>query len=239
MTSKGHSPVDLVSAEPATSRRSLIGAFGVAGLASAAAVAVARPVSAAPTDTEAPDTTSDTESSVPTDTGASAVQSETEAPNAPTAADAASLEQAMRLELAAKRLYRDAAAALSDETAIAVAQVGEKNHEASADRFAASTGVSADRYDETFYGDNTAAFSSGDVAEFAEAAWTLENNLTATYTELFGDFESIESRKTVASMVVVNARMATVMTDLAGVFDDLDAVFEPPSEPIAFNEVPR
>ena len=48
MTPKGHSPVDLQSAEPASSRRSLIGTLGVAGLASALAVAVARPAQAAP-----------------------------------------------------------------------------------------------------------------------------------------------------------------------------------------------
>ena len=48
MTPKGHSPVDLESAQTATSRRSLVGALGVAGLASAVALAVARPVAAAP-----------------------------------------------------------------------------------------------------------------------------------------------------------------------------------------------
>jgi hypothetical protein len=48
MTPKGHSSVDLQSAEPASSRRSLIGTLGVAGLASALAVAVARPAQAAP-----------------------------------------------------------------------------------------------------------------------------------------------------------------------------------------------
>jgi len=48
MTSKGHSPVDLQSAEPATSRRRLLGALGAAGVASAAALSVTRTASAAP-----------------------------------------------------------------------------------------------------------------------------------------------------------------------------------------------
>ena len=48
MTPKGHSPVDLQPADPASSRRSLIGTLGAAGLASALAVAVARPAQAAP-----------------------------------------------------------------------------------------------------------------------------------------------------------------------------------------------
>jgi len=49
MTPKGHSPVDLHSAEPATSRRRLLGALGAAGLASAAALSITRTASAAPT----------------------------------------------------------------------------------------------------------------------------------------------------------------------------------------------
>ena len=49
MTPKGPSPVDLESAAPASSRRSLIGALGAVGLAGAAALSIARPASAAPT----------------------------------------------------------------------------------------------------------------------------------------------------------------------------------------------
>ena len=49
MTPKGHSPVDLDPAAPATSRRGLIGALGAVGLAGAAALSIARPASAAPT----------------------------------------------------------------------------------------------------------------------------------------------------------------------------------------------
>ena len=48
MTSKGHSPVDLQSAEPANSRRRLLGALGAAGLASAAALSITRTAAAAP-----------------------------------------------------------------------------------------------------------------------------------------------------------------------------------------------
>lgn len=48
MTPKGPSPVDLESAEPVSSRRRLLGALGMAGLASAAALSIARPASAAP-----------------------------------------------------------------------------------------------------------------------------------------------------------------------------------------------
>jgi hypothetical protein len=199
MTSKGHSPVDPVSAETPTSRRGLIGALGVAGLAGAAALAVARPATAAP--------------------------------HTPTAADSQLLEPAMRLERAARRLYRDAAEVLP-ESAAPVAETFAANHDAYADRFAASTGISANAYDEAFYEENARAFSTSSVTDFAVAAWTLENNLVATYTEMSNELESVQARTTVAAMTVMNARMATVLTELAGVSDDLDLVLDPPAEAI-------
>jgi hypothetical protein len=196
--------VDLESAQTATSRRSLVGALGIAGLASAVALAVARPVSAAP--------------------------------YSPTAEDSAILEQALRIELAAKMLYRDALAAGLTDKAAEVAQVFGDNHEAYADEFAAITGISADAYDEAFYEENKDKFATSDVAEFAQAAWELENNFAATYTKLFTSFEAVESQTVVASIVVINARMATVLADLAGVSSDFDLLFDPPAEIITLTE---
>ena len=196
--------MDLVSAEPATSRRSLIGALGAAGLASAAALAVARPASAAP--------------------------------NSPTEPDKAVLEQALQLELAAKLLYRDAVEAGLTDAALEVAQVFGDNHEAYADQFAAITGISADTYNETFYDELKDEFATSDAAQFAQAAWELENNFAATYTELFTGFESVESQTVVASIVVLNGRMATVLADLAGVSDQLNLVFDPPTEIVTLTE---
>jgi hypothetical protein len=204
MTPKGHSPVDLESAQTATSRRSLLGALGVAGLASAAALAVARPVSAAP--------------------------------YSPTAEDSAILEQALQIELAAKRLYGDALAAGLTDVAAQVAQTFGDNHEAYADQFAGITGISADTYDEAFYDEYKDVFATSDIAEFAQAAWELENNLAATYTKLFTSLESVESQTVVASIVVINGRMATVLADLAGVSSDLDLLFDPPAEIITLPE---
>ncbi len=204
MTPKGHSPVDLESAQTATSRRSLVGALGVAGLASAVALAVARPVSAAP--------------------------------YSPTVEDSAKLEQALRIELAAKRLYGDALAAGLTDVAAQVAQTFGANHEAYADQFAGITGISADAYDEAFYEDYKDAFATSDVAEFAQAAWELENNFAATYTKMFSSFESVGSQTVVASIVVINGRMATVLADLAGVSSDFDLLFDPPAEIITLSE---
>jgi hypothetical protein len=193
--------VDLESAEPATSRRSLIGALGVAGLASAAAVAIARPASAAP-------------------------------PYSPTEADKEILNQLLQLELTIRRLYGDAIAAGLDGDAALVAETFGKNHEYYADQFAAITGISADTYNEAAYEANTAAFSTSDVEAFAVAAWTVENNAAATYTELINEFEAIDAQSTAAAIAVMNGRMATVLADLAGVSDDFAILFDPPGEPI-------
>jgi hypothetical protein len=196
--------VDLESAQTATSRRSFVGALGVAGLASAVALAVARPVSAAP--------------------------------YSPTVEDSAKLEQALRIELAAKRLYGDALAAGLTDVAAQVAQTFGANHEAYADQFAGITGISADSYDEAFYEDYKDAFATSDVAEFAQAAWELENNFAATYTKMFPSLESVGSQTVVASIVVVNGRMATVLADLAGVSSDFNLLFDPPAEIITLSE---
>jgi len=204
MTPKGHTPVDLESAQPATSRRSLVGALGVAGLVTGAALAVARPVSAAP--------------------------------YPPTDADNAKLTQALQVELAAKLLYRDAADAGLTDAALQVAQVFGNNHEAYADQFAAMTGVSADTFNAALYEELKDDFSTSDVAQFTAAAWELENNLAATYSDLFDSFESVQSQTVVASIVVVNARMATVLADLAGLSDDVNILFDPPAELITLTE---
>lgn len=202
MTPKGRSPVDLESAETATSRRSLFGAVGVAGLASAAALAVARPAAAAP-------------------------------PYPTTASDRELLGKAQQLELAAKMLYRDAVSSGLDGASLAVAQTFGDNHEAYADQMAASTGISADTVDQQAYDARKDAFSTGDVVEFATAAWELENSAAATYTDLFNDFESIDAQTLISSMIVVNGRMATVLADLAGI-TNASEVLEPNAQTIAF-----
>lgn len=200
MTPKGHSPLDLESADTATPRRSLLGALGIAGLAGAAAIAVARPASAAPYPT--------------------------------TESDRDLLGRALQLELAAKQLYRDAVESGLDGAALLVAQTFGGNHEAYADQMAAITGISANTFNEEAYEARSDEFSTGDVTEFATAAWELENSAAATYTELFNDFESIDAQTLISSIVVTNGRMATVLADLAEV-TNFSEIFEPNAETIA------
>lgn len=207
MTSKGPSHVDLEIAEPAADaavgRRNLIGMAGVAGLAGAAAALLANRTALAAT----------------------------EQPNQPTAADTELLEQALGLELTARDLYRAQLESFPDGELAVVVGVMAENHEAYAQAIAGSTGVSAGsigRNDEV-YDANEAAFTGSD---FAEAAHTLEQIAVATHTELLGEYESADAISLTASILVVEARQATVLANVLGV-DDLDVLFGNEQAPLS------
>lgn len=200
MTPKGPSPVDLESAAPASSRRSLIGALGAVGLAGAAALTIARPASAAP--------------------------------NSPTETEKMLLRQAMELELTAEALYQDAIAAGLTDDALALAVVFADNHVTYADKIAGAAGFSAKTRNEEVYEALKSAFATSNAEAFAEVAATLENTAAATHTALLAEYVSVDARTLTASIVVVEARMATVLTDLGGLASDLDDVFQPDTEPL-------
>jgi hypothetical protein len=198
MTSKGPSHVDLEIAEPvadaAIGRRNLIGMAGVAGLAGAAASLLA-----AQTTLAAPDQ-----------------------PNQPTDADTALLAEAMSLEIAARDLYlAQLAANPSGDLAVAV-NVMAQNHEAYAQAIAGITGLSAGDYrNDAVYDSLEADFTS---SGFAAAAHGLEQTAVATHTALLGEYESADAVTLTASILVVEARHATVLAAVLGV-DDLDTLF--------------
>ena len=200
MTSKGHSPVDLDSAAPPTSRRGLIGALGAAGLASAAVLSIARPESAAP--------------------------------YSPNDEDKVFLRQSMELELTAQSLYLEAIDAGLSGVGGALAEVFAKNHVTYADKIAGASGFSSNTRNEEVFEQLQSAFATSDPDAFAEAASGLENTATATHTALLPEYVSIDARTLTASILVVEARMATVLTDFAGLATNLDDVFEPDAEPL-------
>jgi hypothetical protein len=200
MTPKGHSPVDLESAAPATSRRGLIGALGAAGIAGAAALSIARPASAAP--------------------------------YSPTDGDKELLRAAMELELTAEALYREAIDAGLSDVAGDLAAVFAGNHAAYADQIAGWAGFSADTRNEAVFEELQSTFATSDADAFAEAAASLENTAVATHTSLLPDYESVDARTLTASVLVVEARMATVLTDFSGLASNLDDMFEPTAEPL-------
>jgi hypothetical protein len=200
MTPKGHSPVDLDPAAPATSRRGLIGALGAVGLAGAAALSIARPASAAPT--------------------------------SPTEGDKELLFQAMRLELTAAALYDVALDAGLSDVAAELATVFSANHRSYADEIAGAAGFSADSRNDEVFEQLESAFDTSDDEAFAEIANTLENTAAATHTALLPEYESVNARKITASIIVVEARMATVLSDIGGLASNFDELFEPDVEPL-------
>lgn len=203
MTRKDPSPVDLETAAPATgtmSRRSLVAGAGLAGLAGA--LLVDQRSFAAPSDT-AP-------------TG--------ERPNVPTEADIAVLGLVMGFELAVGELYRIklAAGTGSEELATAVGVMAE-NHQAYAQAIAGATGLSAGVANASTVAELRAGFEGSDD-EFFAAAHQLEQAAVATHTDAIGDYESNDAITLTASILIAEARHATVLADLLGV-DDLDVIF--------------
>jgi hypothetical protein len=154
------------------------------------------------------------------------------APTSPTDGDKELLFQALRLELSAAALYRVSIDAGLSDAAAEVATVFAANHTSYADKIAGIAGFSADSRNEEVYEQLESSFATSNVEAFAEVANSLENTAAATHTELLAEYESVNARKLTASILVVEARMATVLSNLGGLASNLDDVFEPESEPL-------
>jgi hypothetical protein len=154
------------------------------------------------------------------------------AANQPTAADGELLTQALGVELAVRDLYRLAAAAGADELFTAFAE----NHRGYADSISAITGQPARDRDEDLYSRYESDFDSSDTASVASAAYEVEQELVATHLGLVGEYEGTDAVTVGTAILVVEGRMATVLAELAGQGDDLDALLgslEPASGGVA------
>ena len=146
--------------------------------------------------------------------------------------DAALLGFLQTAELAARDLYGGAIEAGNDDDLY----VGIRgNHQAYADRLAAQLGRSApSRRADALYSQWEQRFQASG-ADFATAAYELESTLLATWTEAVGRLVAADSARTASSILMVEARHAAVLADLAGNGDDLAAVLENSAEPVAFD----
>ena len=154
------------------------------------------------------------------------------APTTPTDSDKELLFQAMRLELTAAALYDVALEAGLTDVAAELATVFSANHRAYADKIAAVSGFSADERNEEVFEQLESEFDTSDPEAFAEIANTLENTAAATHKALLPEYESVNARKVTASIIVVEARMATVLSDFGGLSSNLEELFEPEAEPL-------
>jgi hypothetical protein len=159
------------------------------------------------------------------------------APSAPTDDDEDVLFQAMTLELTAAALYRAAIDAGLSGEAGELARVFADNHDAYATRIAGAAGFSQRRArDERLYDELLPSFAVDDPDEFAETARDFENSMAATHTELLPGYDSVDAQSLTAAIVVVEARMGTVLAHFGGLADRLDEVFEPRTRPITISE---
>lgn len=133
-------------------------------------------------------------------------------------ADAQSAATAIGLELAARDLYDMALAAGATDPVWGALR---EQHESYAQRLAGIVGLSANTADADLVGELEAAFA---VADPSEAAIELENALaagnTTLLTEVSGDTSTgAELATAFASIVIAEARQATVLALLAGETD--------------------
>lgn len=142
-------------------------------------------------------------------------------PDRPTDADIVGLQAAMQLELAASDLYELAAAQL-DGSEADFAMVVSENHEAYAQAIAGLVGLSAQGRNNDVYDSLASLFATSDAQGFARAARGLESTAVETHTGLLGGYESIDAIELTASILVVEARQAAVLTSMAGFASNLD-----------------
>ncbi|MFT5025525.1 MAG: hypothetical protein ACI9CV_000272 [Ilumatobacter sp.] len=153
------------------------------------------------------------------------------APDKPTDADRATLVAALRLELAARDLYRQAAGELDGDAAQLASVVGE-NHGAYAQAISGAIGISANERNEDVFNAQRSLFAVSDAQAFGAAARTLENIAVATHTELLASYESIDAIELTASIIVTESRHAAVFTSLAGFASNLDEMLSNSAAPL-------
>jgi hypothetical protein len=139
---------------------------------------------------------------------------------------------AQSFELTARDLYQAALdAGLAAGDLADVFTTLRDNHDEYANRLSGILGVDApQRRDDALFDERAASFETGDAAAVATTGLNLEATAVATHTDLIGRLEGIDGIAAVASFVVVEARHCTVLADVAGNGDDLDALLSSDAE---------
>jgi len=171
------------------------------------------------------DATSDATSDVTTGDSTDGSTADTEAattttapPKRPTADDVVLLSFAQSMELTSRDLYDVAIGSVSfDQPTLEAVKSIREAHEAYAQAISGMLGRVAPntRLDELF----TAMKPdfTGNVDDVATTARALENTAIATHTDILGELVGIDGAALIASMLVVEARHATVLASVAGV----------------------
>ena len=155
-------------------------------------------------------------------------------PPTPTGDDIALLGFAQSFELTARDLYQAALdGGLADHDLSDVFTTLRNNHEEYANRLLGILGVDAPQHrDDALFDELVGGFEGGDAAAVATAGRELEATAVATHAELLGQLTDVDAIAAIASIVIVEARHGTVLTDIAGDGDDLDAMLIADAEPL-------
>lgn len=152
-------------------------------------------------------------------------------PRRPTSADITALQFAQGVEWAARDLYESALAGggYGEDLAPVMAAMSQ-HHRAYAEALSGLLGPDANgQRNDAVYDQFRVRFSNPSTA--IEAASRLEDVAVATHTELIGVLEGTEGAALLASILVVEARHATVLAGVAGI-TDLDQLLTTTSTPL-------
>lgn len=179
--------------------------------------------------------TSPPSASAPAESAATSdVETTTTAPLRPTSDDIRLLGFAQSFELTARDLYQAALdGGLADSDLSDVFTTLRDNHGEYANRLSGLLGVDAPQQrDDALFDELVGGFESGDAPAAATAGIDLEATAVATHNNLLGQLQGVDGIAAVASFVVVEARHGTVLADVAGNGDDLDALLTSDAEPL-------
>jgi Ferritin-like domain len=145
-------------------------------------------------------------------------------PQQPTSDDVPLLIFAEAVELAARDLYQ---AAIDAGTTGDVVTALRDNHRGYADLIRGILGTKAtgERADDVFE-QYESKFAVADIQALAAPGYELESIAVATHTELLRRLQGVDGARRIASILIVEARHAAVLADIAGKGGDFDALFD-------------
>lgn len=139
-------------------------------------------------------------------------------PRRPTPSDTALLQAVQQVELAARDLYAVALDGAEGDAANTFAGL-QAHHDMYAQSISSQIGKAAPQTrDDALFDSLASGFD-------ASAAWTLENTLVATHTDLIGRIEGTEPAALIASILIGESRHAVALAALVGKspVDDIDS----------------
>jgi hypothetical protein len=195
-----------------------------AGLTGTALSLLGGRVAAASTDTTEPTEEGGSTPESTAGTTAAPATTTTLPPKRPSEADLPLLNFAEGVEIAARDLYQAAVDAGVEDDLVKVLLA---NHKGYVDALRGLLGTdSRPERNEELYDELIDRVKVGGLAALAPIAYELESTVVATHIALLAELEGTDGARTIASILIVEARQAAVLADAAGNGGDFDALFD-------------